>query len=119
MILIIDSDNIMAECIKREVIAAGVSENDVLLAGNALEAMPLIEDNIEHLKLIFLDVMLDGPDGFTLLNELASYNDTAKIPVVLVTALKIKADLADYHIVKILDKSKMQPKDIREVIKNA
>ena len=31
---------------------------------------------------IFLDILLPGADGFTFLNELTSYPDTAKIPII-------------------------------------
>ena len=37
--------------------------------------------------MIFLDILLTGPDGFTFLNELISYSDTAKIPIVIVSSL--------------------------------
>ena len=64
-------------------------------------------------KLIFLDILLDGPDGFTLLNELASYPDTCKIPIVIVSSLYLKeSDLSSYNVVGILSKDSMTPGDI-------
>lgn len=107
MIYVIDDDEIMAECIAR---SCG-KEAEVKKFSNAIEATAGLED----VKLIFLDVMLDGPDGFTFLNELISYTDTAQIPVVIVTSLDLKnQDLSAYGVVGILDKSTMTPKDIRD-----
>ncbi len=43
-----------------------------------------------------------------------SYNDTAKIPVVIVTSLDInKNSLATYGVVGMLNKEIMRPEDIR------
>ena len=109
MIFVIDDDIIMAECIKR---ATGHSE--VKIFTNAIEAMGKITDD-ELPDLIFLDILLDGPDGFTFLNELVSYTDTAKIPVVVVSSLNLdNVNLDDYGIVGILDKDKMVPEDIKK-----
>ncbi len=112
MIYIIDNDSIMAECIADAI--RNCSNDEVKLFSNAIDAMQgIAAEEVAKVKMIFLDIMLDGPDGFTFLNELMSYSDTAKIPVVIVTTLKIKADLSDYGVVRILDKSSMVPDDIR------
>ena len=67
--------------------------------------------------LIFLDILLTGPDGFTLLHELVSYENTAKIPVVLVTSLDLATDdLSDYGVVKILNKATFTPADIKALL---
>ena len=64
--------------------------------------------------MIFLDILLDGPDGFTFLNELVSYTDTAKIPVVIISSLDLSdKDLSVYGVVGVLDKAEMVPKDIK------
>lgn len=110
-VFVIDDDKIMAECIA---LAAG---EDVLIFSNAIEAMNEISDGVVP-ELIFLDVLLDGPDGFTFLNELASYTDTARIPVVLVSSLDFSGqDLSSYGVVGVLDKSKMKPEDIKRYVK--
>ena len=108
MIYVIDDDEIMCECIAR---ACGDSV-EVRKFSNAIEAMAKIgEDEIPDL--IFLDVMLDGPDGFTFLNELVSYTDTAKVPVVVVSSLDFKGkDLSEYGVVGVLDKATMMPQEI-------
>lgn len=110
MILIIDDDEIMAECVAR---ACG--EQEVRIFSNAIEAMNYIAE-FGVPKLIFLDVLLDGPDGFTFLNEMQSYADTAAVPVVLVTSLDFaRRDLEAYGVVKILHKDMMRPEEIREL----
>lgn len=70
--------------------------------------------------LILLDVLLSGPNGFTLLNELASYTDTAAIPVVIISSLNLNlCDLASYGVTAILDKSTMTPRDIQEAVRSS
>lgn len=110
MIFIIDDDAVMAKCIAR---ATG---SDTKIFGDAISAMSAISAD-QLPSLIFLDILLDGPDGFTFLNELASYQDTAKIPVILVTSLDLKTDhLATYGVRGILKKDTMTPKDIKAYV---
>lgn len=112
MIFVIDDDEIMCECIKR---ACG-SDARVLLFSNAIEAMKEI-DKTGVPNLIFLDVLLDGPDGFTFLNELSSYSDTVRIPVVIVTSFNLDGkDLLEYGVVGVLDKDTMKPEEIFDYV---
>lgn len=107
MIFVIDDDITMAKCIAR---ACGDAE----IFTNAIDAMDKISDD-QIPDLIFLDILLDGPDGFTFLNELVSYNDTAKIPVVIVTSLDLNGqDLTEYGVVDILNKDTMTPQEIKK-----
>jgi len=108
-IMIIDDDRVMAECVARFAHPA-----QARIFSNAIAAMDAIDQQIPDL--IFLDILLDGPDGFTFLNELASYSDTAKIPIVVVSSLKIPTDLSSYNVIKVLDKSTMTPEDIKCLI---
>ena len=134
MIYVIDDDLIMAECVAR-----ACRGHEVQIFSNAIEAAKMMDENgmneanetnvakktgekykneknVAKLpKLIFLDILLDGPDGFTLLNELASYTDTAAIPVVVVSSLDFKGlDLTEYGVVGVLDKAEMLPEEILE-----
>ena len=110
MIFIIDDDEIMAECVAR---AAG---GTVKIFGNAIEAMNAIADG-ELPDLIFLDILLTGPDGFTFLNETISYKDTVEIPVVIVSSLDFgERDLSTYGVVGVLNKDKMRPDDVRKYV---
>ena len=107
MILVIDDDEIMAECIAR---ACG--DKEVRIFTNAIEAMKGINE-LGVPELIFLDILLNGPDGFTFLHELVSYSDTAKIPVVIVSSFDYELkDVAKYGAVGILNKDRMLPEEI-------
>ena len=110
MIFVIDDDKIMAECIVR------ACKKPAKIFTNAIEAMDAISDG-ELPELIFLDILLDGPDGFTFLNELISYDDTVKIPIVIVSSLDFKEqDLSVYGVVGVLDKEKMIPREIKDYV---
>ncbi len=111
MIFVIDDDEVMAGCVAR---ACGVAEVEIF--SNAIEAMNRISEGVIP-DLIFLDILLDGPDGFTFLNELISYSDTAKVPVVVVSSLDFAGkDLSVYGVVGVLDKSTMVPKEIKAYV---
>ena len=111
MIFIIDDDEIMAETIALN------CKRGTRIFNNAITAMAAISDGLMP-SLIFLDILLDGPDGFTFLNELVSYGDTAKIPVVIVSSLDFsKKDLSVYGVVGVLNKDTMEPKEIKNYAK--
>lgn len=111
MIFVVDDDEIMAECIARNV------GGDVRVFHNAVDAMEGLEGT-KIPQMIFLDIMLSGPDGFTFLNEIVSYEDTSKIPVVVVSSFDFDArDLAAYGVVGVLKKDKMKPEDIKKYVK--
>ncbi len=106
MIFIIEDDKIMAECI-----AKACKDCKTKIFSNAIEAMANLDQNMPDL--IFLDILLSGPDGFTFLNELASYSDTAKIPIVIISSLNLKdQDLSEYGVIGKLNKDTMYPKEI-------
>ncbi len=110
MIFVIDDDITMAECI------AKACKKKTRIFANAIDAMEKIS-NGEIPEIIFLDILLDGPDGFTFLNELISYSDTAKIPIVIVSSLDLSDyDLSVYGVVGVLDKTTMLPKDIANYV---
>ena len=110
MVFVIDDDEIMAECI------ANAIKKDAMIFTNGIDAMVKIAEGCIP-EMIFLDILLDGPDGFAFLNELMSYGDTANIPIVLVTSLNIKMkDLAIYNIVGMTNKDTMKPKDIQRYV---
>lgn len=110
MIFIVDDDEVMAECIAR------ATERETEIFASAIDAMNAII-NGRMPKMIFLDILLDGPDGFTLLNEMVSYEDTARIPIIVVSSLNLEGkDLSEYGVVKILQKEKMTPREIKECV---
>ena len=112
MIFVIDDDVAMAKCIA---LACG-DLCEVQTFTNGIDAMEVISSGVVP-ELIFLDVLLDGPDGFTFLNELVSYDDTMKIPVVIVTSLEFSGrDLSDYGVVGVLSKETMRPEEMTEYV---
>ena len=110
MIYIVDCNVLIAKCIKKA--TARPTKNFT----NAIDCMNEIsKGNLP--TLIFLEILLDGPDGFTFLNELVSYTDTAEIPVVIVSSIDFKnQDLSSYGIVGILNKEEMTPINIKEYV---
>ena len=82
---------------------------------NALEAINATADEVPDL--ILLDILLDGPDGFTFLNEMQSYEDLAKVPIILMTSLNMTGkDLSRYGVVGVLNKSEMTPEQMTNLI---
>lgn len=109
MILVVSSDGIIDKCLKRILQKNGFFAQ---ISSNVIEAINLIS-NAEMPNLIFLDIMLTGPDGFTLLNELASYPDTMKIPVALMGEKDFSGfDFSVYNVVGFLNKNTMKPEEV-------
>ncbi len=118
-IFIIEDDAWMAECVARAInTLPGAFTIDIF--ENAIAAMSALSDCPDALPdLILLDILLDGPDGFTLLHELSSYDDTARIPIILVTSLRLNlADLTIYNVQNILYKDQMTPSEIAETVQH-
>lgn len=118
-IYIIEDDPWMAECVARA-IQTLPGTFTIETFPNAIAAMSALSDCPDALPdLVLLDVLLDGPDGFTLLHELSSYDDTARIPIILVTSLRFNpADLAVYNVQNILYKDQMTPVEIAEAVQH-
>lgn len=122
LVYVIEDDPTMADVI------ALAARSTVLFDKNGQEVHPgvrVFNDAVEPISemneklpdVILLDVLLSGPDGFTFLNELISYHDTAKIPVVLISSIDFSdRNLEHYGVIHTLDKSKMTPEDIREAV---
>lgn len=123
LVYVIEDDQIMADCIALSV--HGATETlpdgtesaapDVLVFNDAVSAMSSID--ADSPDVILLDIMLSGPDGFTFLNELVSYHDTARIPVALITSLNLdNRNLDHYGVFRILNKGTMTPADIQTTV---
>lgn len=115
-IFIIEDEPIMAECLAR---AAQAELNcEIRIFSNAVFAMSALAELLPDL--IILDILLDGPDGFTFLNELMSYSDTAKIPVIVASSLDLSDEnLADYGVVGVLNKDTMTPAEVSTFVSQA
>lgn len=86
-ILIVEDNAIVMESIAESLRVNGYT---VLQALNGLEAIPLAQTHLPHV--ILSDIMMDGMDGYTLLNELRKDPATALIPFLFMSA---KTDFED------------------------
>ena len=112
-IFIIEDDADFASCLARYVSSESV---EPLIFNNAISAISALTSPLP--SLIFLDILLTGPDGFTFLNELISYTDTAKIPVVIISSLDLSAyDLSIYGVIGTLNKDNLTPKEVKSYVK--
>ena len=106
-ILILEDDPAMAACFRLN-LAALAPDLDIATCSDAVAAISDLSAALPDL--ILLDVLLPGPDGFTFLNELASYSDTAAIPVILISSLDLRAqDLSHYGVRAIFSKDTLTP----------
>lgn len=118
LIYIIEDEPIMADCIASAIMGVAEEPVEIAVFNDGVNAMAAVNKKLPDV--ILLDVMLTGPDGFAFLNEMISYPDTAKIPVVLISSLDLsKRNLAHYGVKQTLDKAKMTPEDIYAAIKSA
>ena len=85
---------------------------------DGVEAIAAMDEQIPDL--VILDILLTGPTGFAVLNEMRSYPELAKVPVIIVTSVTIEEELAkQYGVIEILDKSKMTPQELIGVVQGA
>jgi CheY-like chemotaxis protein len=114
-ILIVEDDAWLAEQHTRTLAGAGIRAESV---PHALAAIDAIDSNTPDA--IVLDVLLAGPNAFTLLHELQSHPDLAGIPVILCTNSAehiAKEDVGAYGVKSVLDKTTMTPGDLVTAIK--
>ena len=85
---------------------------------DGVEAIAAMDEEMP--ELVILDILLTGPTGFAVLNEMRSYPDLAKVPVIIVTSVSIKDELAkQYGVVEVLDKGKMTPQELIGAVQGA
>lgn len=114
-ILFVEDDAWLAEHYVRTVTASGWSAET---ASHALAAIDAIDQRMPDV--LVLDVLLAGPNAFTLLHELRSHEDLAAIPVILCTNSAgdiAQEDLAVYGVREVLDKATMRPDDLLTAVK--
>ncbi len=117
LVFIIEDDAMMAECIERAIKVDSAHEHifQIKTFPDAISAMAAIADCLPDL--ILLDILLSGPNGFTLLNELATYQDTANIPIVVISSLDFSLEaLKPYGVCRILNKETMKPREIQTIV---
>lgn len=112
-IFIIEDDPDFAE-IYQKYLKRNFPEIPLQIFYNAIEANAAFSELSEEElpSLIILDILLTGPDGFTLLNELLSYPETSQIPVLLTSSLNLgQMSLQAYNVRAILNKETFTPVD--------
>lgn len=116
-VLIVEDDDWLAEQHARTLKVAGIRTDTV---PHALAAIDAIDQ--QRPDALVLDVLLAGPNAFTLLHELQSYADLASIPVILCTngADQLTGeDLQAYGVTRVLDKATMRPDDLTAAVRRA
>lgn len=119
-IFIIEDDPDFAEIYQKH-LKRNFPEIPLQIFYNAIEANAAFSELREEElpSLIILDVLLTGPDGFTLLNELLSYPETSQIPVLLISSLNLgQMSLQAYNVRAILNKETFTPADFVTKIKD-
>jgi CheY-like chemotaxis protein len=114
-VLIVEDDDWLAEQHVRTLTSAGIRADCV---PHALAAIDAIDNNMPDV--LVLDVLLAGPNAFTLLHELQSHADLASIPVILCTNSAdqlAEEDVVAYGVERVLDKATMIPNDLVTAIK--
>lgn len=109
-VLIVEDDEWVAEQLARTLNGVGIRTEH---APHALAAIDMI-DALPPAAIV-LDVLLAGPNAFTLLHELKSHSDLADLPVILCTASAdqlVQEDLSAYGVRQVLDKATMMPDDL-------
>ncbi|HEU4716123.1 MAG TPA: response regulator, partial [Candidatus Saccharimonadales bacterium] len=102
-VLIVEDDEWLAEQHMRTLAEAGIRSDWVPHALAAIDSMDTILPDV-----LVLDLLLAGPNAFTLLHELRSHSDLATVPVILCTASAdqiAEEDIAAYGVRRVLDKS--------------
>lgn len=113
-ILIIEDNQILTENFER-ILRSNFS---ISKANSAQKAILQIDKNLPDL--ILLDILLEGHSAFALLNELQSYSDTSKIPVVICSDLASELNfesLKPFNIRHIFDKSQVYPQELRKKLR--
>ncbi len=115
-VLIVEDDAWQAEQYQRTLAKEGY---DTAISPHAIDAIDKIDDYKPDV--ILMDVLLTGSTAFALMNELQSYGDTSKTPIILCSSIGDSLDmenLKQYGVRRILDKGAMHPEDIIAAIRS-
>lgn len=114
-VVLIEDDPWLAESYGRVMTKKGF---EVQVVSGAEEAMKTLEKG--GCDVIVADIMLEGHTVFALLHELQSYDDTAKIPVILCSSLTSDMvspeKLQEYGVQRVLDKATLTTEQLVTVV---
>lgn len=80
-VLIVDDEPMARTLLRLMLVRAGF---EVAEAENGFDALEKMEDNVPDL--ILLDVMMPGMDGFTVCEKVRARQETAELPVIMLSA---------------------------------
>jgi DNA-binding response OmpR family regulator len=113
-VLIVEDDRWLADsfclCLER-------ASYKVVVEYNAQDAISAIDDR--KIDVVLLDIFLPGANGVQFLQELRSYADTAKTPVIICTtaAKQLPREVAEqYGVLCVLDKTTLTPAALRQAV---
>jgi DNA-binding response OmpR family regulator len=115
-IVVVEDDTVLASFYTRIMKKKGY---EVRVSHDGPDAIELIDE--VNPDVIILDILLESTTGFTLLHELQSHDDLARIPVIAITSLSKEIEqieLERYGIKKLLDKETMTPESILQTIQS-
>lgn len=113
-VLILDDDTVLLNSMQRLLTAWGcvtATATDPQIACTMIDTF--------HPGAMLLDWHLGSVNAMTLLNELASYNDTLRLPKIVLSSSGRKLKLSDlkaYGVVAVLDKATYQPTELRQLL---
>ena len=116
-LLLIEDDTWLSESYQR-----ALADYEVTAVTNLDAALDAINATLPDV--IVADFMLEGRNSLEFLHEIASYDDTQVIPVVLLSTIgsdlqELAEKLAHYGVVKICDKAEVTPASLRRVVQEA
>jgi DNA-binding response OmpR family regulator len=92
-----------------------LKDKDLRFYRDGIAAIAGMDEEVPDL--VILDVLLTGPTGFAVLNEMRSYPELMNVPVAIVSSVSIATDIAEkYGVVAVLDKGKMRPEELKELV---
>jgi DNA-binding NtrC family response regulator len=113
-VLVVEDDMLLAQHYERVM----SREYKVTMAGNAIEAIDVLDQ--QSIDVVFIDMLLTGTTAMTLLHEMMSHEDLARIPVVVITSMAEQLSLGElkpYGVKRLLDKATMVPEDLTAAIR--
>ena len=114
-VLILESESWLGDHYQRTLESQGFR---TIRTNDPHEAMDMIDDDLP--LAIVMGLLLNGAGGLGLLHELQTYTDTAKIPVIVCSAMSgvTQDELEPYGVKRLLDNTAMQPSDLIAAVRS-
>jgi len=115
-VLIIDDDSLFTDLLVRTM----VDVYEVKTASDVWLGVELL-DSFKPVAIV-LDVLMPAASGLSFLQEIASYADTSRVPVLICSSIASQLNLEylqEFGVRRLLDKSTMQPSDVAHYLAEA